>query len=283
MIQGGLPSTAPRSTVDGSDVKLYNLAVQAAKNRDANALASSLLGGGPPSRTGGTGVSRAPYIDPYTARLLQVRGGGGGGGFSGGFRMPQGASPLNWNDILARAQEPYSALIERLKATTEAERQRIGQATNAATTFLGEIDPMAGYRESFQALSAPTASAATYLGAIGADPAQVQAQQNLANQLMAQQAASQQGFAGTVDQASQNYRLAQLAEAYANQQRAQYGLEATSGAQQAAIEMASTQQRNELAKMILDAQLRLLEIQANKRGGGGITNQFAINPATLGF
>lgn len=238
----------------------------------------------------------SPYVSTTPAYTLPGAPAGGSGGGGGGFRgfnfnvggvgtgdQQSGDRPIDWNELLEASTRPYGALSEQLRALTEAERQRIQSATSSAATFLGETDPMARYRETYRALEAPTASAASYLGAIGANPAQVEAQRNLANQLMAQQAAGQQTFSGAVDQANQNYRLAQLAEAYANQQRGMIGLESASSAQQAAIQMAATQQRNEVAKMMLEAQLRLLEIQAQQGQVNPFRGQFQINPQSLGF
>lgn len=242
----------------------------------------------------GLPANYAPFVNRtpnYSVPGATSSGGGGLGGFKGinffdgmsGSGMDRsGGGSINWNELLEASTRPYSGLSDQLRALTEAERQRIQSATSAATTFLGEVDPMAGYRETYRALEAPTASAASYLGAIGANPAQVEAQRNLANQLMAQQAAGQQTFSGAVDQSNQNYRLAQLADAYANQQRGMIGLESASSAQQAAIQMAATQQRNEVAKMMLEAQLRLLEIQAQQKNNG-IGGSFNITPSSLGF
>ena len=232
-----------------------------------------------------TGVSRAPYIDPYTAALMRGGRGGGGGGMRFGdisILPGQSATPIDWNSLVESSTKPYEALGRELGALTEAERQRINQATSAATTYLGEVDPMAAYRETYRTLEAPMAASSSYLGAIGANPAQVEAQRNLANQLMASQAAGQQGFAGAVDQASANYRLAQLADAYANQQRAQTGLGAASNAQQIALQMAAAQQRNQIAQMALEAQLRLMEIQAQQKGRG-LAGSYNVDLSSLGF
>lgn len=187
----------------------------------------------------------------------------GFGGFGGEATQPTPDTPLNWNDILAKAQAPYDTLSQQLRALTETERANIAQATSQAASALQSIDPMAAYRETYRAAEATPAAAMSYLGAIGANPAQVEAQRNLANQLMAAQSASQQGFGSAVDQANQNYRLAQLSEAYLNQQRANAGLGAMSAAQQGAIGLAATQQRNDIAKMLLDLQLQLLQQAAS--------------------
>lgn len=217
------------------------------------------------------------YLADYAKKLLDnpVSFGGGGGGSGSntgifrGFRMPNTETdptpdtPLNWNDILARSQAPYDTLSAQLRELVEKERGNIAQATSQAVNSLGSVDPLAGYRETYRAAEVAPAAAMSYLNAIGANPAQVEAQRNLANQLIGAGMTSQQGFSSAVDQANQNYRLAQLAEAYLNQQRADAGLGAMSTAQQGAISMAATQQRNDIAKMLLEVQLQLLQQAAS--------------------
>lgn len=224
---------------------------------------------------GGKPSSYSPYVSTLPKIAIATpttSGGGGGGSGTGVFRGFRGLSgtkeepapdvPLNWNDILARAQAPYDALTAQLRALAETERGNIAQATGQAVNALGSVDPLAAYRETYQAAQAAPAASIGYLNAIGASPAQVEAQRNLGNQLLAAQTASQQGFGSAVDQANANYRLAQLSEAYLNQQRALAGVGASAGAQEAAIGLAATQQRNELARTLLETQLQLLTMAA---------------------
>lgn len=227
-------------------------------------LASDLLGGADTSVTrtgsgGGTGVMRAPYIDPYMARILSRRG--RGGGVLGGFSIPTepAVDPVvqSINDQIAKYGTQYADILRRLQETVNTERQNIGTASSRAATFMGEIDPMAGYRPTFTALQAPTAAASTYLGAIGANPAQVQAQQALANQLMASQAQDQQAFGSAVDDAQKNYRLAQLAQIYANQAQAESALGTSLGAQQTALSLSQMDREDKLRQALLEYQMQL--------------------------
>lgn len=229
----------------------------------------------------GTGVSRAPYIDPYTARLLTVRGGGGGGGFGGGYERPQ-APGINWDEIMASTKRPYDELSALLNQVSDQERQNIQSGASRATTFLGEMDPMAAYRPTFQSMEAPQAAMTTYLNAIGADPAQVQAQQALSNQLMANQAMNQQQFGSAVDTSQGNFRQAQVMEALLNQQRATSALGLNTGVQQAAIGMSAMQQQNAIRQMLLEAQLRLIEMQS-KNSSPGLRGSMGIDIGSLGL
>jgi hypothetical protein len=187
---------------------------------------------------------------------------------SGGGEQQQSGG-IDWQAILEGIRKPYESLRTSLSDLVNAERGNIQTGASRAATFLGEMDPMAAYRETYPTFQAPTAAASTYLGAIGASPAQVEALRNLQNQMMASQSASQQGFGQAVDTSQNNFRLAQLADVYANQQRADAALGQQYGAQSAAIDMARIQQENVMRQQILETQLRLLEMAA-KEGGGNI-------------
>lgn len=238
--------------------------------KDASKITDSLTGFNPggqvtPSKSTSpsTGVVKVP-LDPYQARMQYLRDSGrGGGGLSGGFGaslqkpgVPD-AVTTSINDQISKYGTMYGDLVKRLQEFTAGERQNITNASSRAATYMGEIDPMAGYRPTFTALQAPQAAASTYLGAIGADPAQVQAQQALANQLMASQAGDQSQFAQAVDAAQRNYRLNQLAEVYANQARAESALGAATSAQQTQIGLKQMEEENALRKMLLEYQMQL--------------------------
>lgn len=240
-------------------------------SKAVTSLASQIVnrpGSQPGKTTGGTGVSRAPYIDPYMARMLSRRGGGGGGfGVGVGMLGTPAVDPVveSINKQISEYGTRYADIMRRLQETVNAERGNITNASSRAATYMGEVDPMAGYRPTFTALQAPTAAASTYLGAIGADPAQVQAQQALANQLMASQAMDQQSFAGAVDQSQNNYRLAQLAEVYANQARAESALGTSLGAQQTALSLSQMDREDKLRQSLLEYQMQLA-IEAMRKG-----------------
>ena len=204
-------------------------------------------------KTGGTGVSRSPLS-----------------GFR--FRMPEQEQTqptpqgISWESIMQGVGQPYRDLIGQLNTLVEQERGNINSGASSLASYLQGMDPMAGYRETAPALQAPTAAASGYLGAIGADPMQIQALQNLQNQMMASQAAGQSAFGQAVDTSQANYRAAQLAEAAMNQQRAQAALSSQLGGQTAAINMARIQQENAVRQALLELQLQLIQMAAQNKG-----------------
>ena len=220
-----------------------------------------------------TGVVR-PVLDPYMARVryLQERGVGGAGQIdtskiftaapapppSGGFG---GTLNYDWDKILGEYNKPYGELTKQLADLTARERLNIQNVGARAGEYLRNMDPMAGYRPTFAALEAPTAASAGYLNAIGASPAQVEAQRNLLNQLMSSQATSQSQFSNAVDASQTNFRLAQLAEMYANQQAAESRLGQTEAQNLTQLELRRIADINAIRKMIMDFENQKLAIQ----------------------
>ena len=268
-----------RTVIDGSDQRFYNTALAKKLAFDPVKAASDLLGTLPtlPKSTGtrSTGVTYNPLSS--LSRLS-------------GFRMPKPDTPpptqqgISWESILQGVGQPYRDLIGNLGTIVEQERNNINAGAGSLASYLSGMDPMAGYRETAPALQAPTAAASTYLGAIGANPAQVQALQNLQNQMMASQSAGQSAFGQAVDTSQANYRAAQLAEAAINQQRAQAALGNQYGAQTTAINMARIQQENAVRQALMELQLQLIQMAAQNKGeidlgGRRDTNQ---EPLTLG-
>lgn len=225
---------------------------------------SDILGGGGTSggstRGNRPGVSLGP-LSPLL--LLNRRWGGLRGGANMGQTPPVAPSVP---PAVQRIRETYGNLSNQLRQMSADEAQRIAQSTGSTIRALQTIDPMAGYRETAPILSAPQASAASYLGAIGANPAQVQAQQALGNQMLASQSAGQSAFAQAMDQYAQNYRRAQESEAYTNQDRALAALNYATQAQNLGIDMARMEQENAIRKMLLDYQIALAT--ANMKTGG---------------
>jgi hypothetical protein len=262
--------TATKPIVDGSDVKLYNYVADKKAATNYDALASNLLGNYIPGNTstGGTGVMRAPYIDPLTAALLSSGWDGRRiGGFGDSQRTETPGPSINWDAIFSSVGDPYSRLQSQLGQTVESERRRIDSGANVAANSLQTTDPMAGYRETYPSFQAPTAAASTYLGAIGANPAQVQALQDYQNQMMASQSASQQGFGQAVDASQGNWRLAQLADIYSNRQLADSQLGQQFGAQSTAIGMAKNMAEASVRQELLALQMELIKAAMSQRDG----------------
>lgn len=270
------PIYVPNTKILGSDQRFYNTATANKLKFDAAAEAARLLGAYvPPKTTSGTRSTGVTY-NPLS-RLS-------------GFRMPQTETPqptqqgISWESILQGVGQPYRDLMGNLGTLVEQERNNINAGAGSLASYLSGMDPMAGYRETAPALQAPTAAASTYLGAIGADPAQVQALQNLQNQMMASQSAGQSAFGRAVDTSQANYRAAQLAEAAMNQQRAQAALGNQYGAQTTAINMARIQQENAVRQALMELQLQLIQMAAQNKGEidlGGRQNR-GQEPLTLG-
>jgi hypothetical protein len=251
-----------------------------------------IFGNREPSMISATGGWNAPFSIPaYTIPGAMPRTGGTGvvasplSGF--GFRGTQNEKTkptqqgIRWDDIISRVGQPYGTLQARLADLVNAERGNIQSGASRAATYLSEMDPMAAYRETIPALQAPTAAASTYLGAIGADPAQVQALQNLQNQMLSSQATGQTNFGQAVDTSQNNYRLAQLADVYANQQRADAALGQQYGAQTAAIDMARINQENAVRQQLLELQLQLVQMAASKDGSSRALEKQGLDFASL--
>ena len=92
-------------------------------------------GRGGTTTSGGGGGGRAPYIDPFTARMLTRRG--GGGGFSGGgFKLP-GTPTLNFSNA---SDGKNVAQLRAMYASALAELQR--QQAEGGQTVLRSVDRM---------------------------------------------------------------------------------------------------------------------------------------------
>lgn len=173
--------------------------------------------------------------------------------------------------VIDRIREVYGGLENQLGQLTADEAQRISQSTQNTLRALQSLDPMASYRESAPMLAAPQAAASSYLGAIGANPAQVQAQQALTNQLLSSQAGSQSSFSQAMNDYLGNYRQAQQADVYTNQDRALAAMNYATQAQRFGLNLARMQEENAIRKMLLEYQLALATQAINKGGGGVIS------------
>lgn len=240
----------------------------------ADDYADDILGTGGSTTGGSTGGNRPGVsLGPLSPLLLLNRR---WSGLRGGPGMDQNqpAAPTT-PPVIERIRETYGNLGSQLRQMSADEAQRIAQSTGSTVRALQSVDPLAGYRETAPMFNAPQASATSYLSAIGANPAQVQAQQALANQMMASQSAGQSAFAQAMDQYAQNYRRAQESEAYTNQDRALAALNYATQAQNLGIDMARMEQENAIRKMLFEYQIALAT--ANLQGGGGGRNRDVPN------
>lgn len=200
---------------------------------------------------GGTGVTRSPLA---------------GVNFGGSMRQQPGTPEPSGPGVFDQIRQSYGALTDELMRMRDDYARQIGESTGSTARFLEMVDPTAAYRVTAPSLQASPAAATSYLQAIGANPAQVEAQRDFANQMMASQMADQTGYQRAVDTTNQAYRQAQLAELYRNQAEAQAGLNAATMGQRAQIGMAQLQQENAIRNALLEYQLALLQAQA-QRGG----------------
>jgi hypothetical protein len=181
----------------------------------------------------------------------------------------QESAPDTRPGVFDQIRQSYGALTDELMRMRDDYSRQIGESTGSTARFLEMVDPTAAYRVTAPSLQASPAAATSYLQAIGANPAQVEAQRDFANQMMASQMADQTGYQRAVDTTNQAYRQAQLAELYRNQAEAQAGLNATTMGQRAQIGMAQLQQENAIRNALLEYQLALLQAQAQRGGGTG--------------
>ena len=226
-----------------------------------------ILGGGT-SNTSRPGVVRSPLSGLNAWNLLNPKFQGINFPRNAGPQQPSGPPPPP--PVIQRIRDLYGGLESQLKGISADEAQRIAQSTASTVRSLQSIDPLAGYRESAPLLSAPTAAATSYLQAIGASPTQVTAQQALGNQMLASQTANQSAFAQAMDQYARDYRRAQEAETYRNQDQALAALNYATQSQNVGLQMARMQQEQEIRKMLLEYQLALAA-KAGGRGGGPMT------------
>ena len=206
--------------------------------------------------------------------------GGGGGGGRGVYRTlfsgaqvkgtPQ-ATPAEDTrpGIFDMVRQQYGDLEKQLMDLRRQYATGINESTGSTARMLQGVDPTAAYRITAPSLAAPPAAATSYLEAIGANPAQVQAQQAYMNQMMQSQAGTQSDYQRAVDQANAAYREAQIAELYRNQAEAQAGLGAATQGQVAQLGMQRLKDEQAIRNALLEYQLAVLQAQAQQSRGGG--------------
>lgn len=206
-----------------------------------------------------TGVTLGP-LNPWWGKLNN---------WGGSMRTQAQPAPAPTTPpVIENIRQMYGNLGTQLNQLSATEADRIAQSSGNTVRALQAIDPMAGYRQTAPMLAAPQAAATSYLQAIGANPSQVTAQQALANQLMQSQSQSQDAFTQAMDQYANQYRRAQEAEVYSNQDRALAALNAATQSQNVGLQMARMEQENAIRKMLLDYQIALATAKI-QRGGGG--------------
>lgn len=219
---------------------------------------------GPDGSSGGGGTTGRPRpgvtlgpLNPLWGRLgnIKLRGG-----------IPQAPAEPSIPPVIQNIRDLYGNLESQLGQVSAAEANRIAQSSGSTLRSLQGIDPMAGYRQSAPMLAAPQAAATSYLQAIGANPSQVTAQQALANQLMQSQSQSQDAFTQALNDYATQYRRAQEAEVYSNQDRALAALNAATQSQGVGLQMARMEQENAIRKMLLEYQIAMAQAQAQGRG-----------------
>ena len=220
-------------------------------------------------------------VDAVLSGDTSLGGGGGGGGrgvyrtlFSGaqlgGTGETGGGSPQDTRPgIFDMVRQQYGDLEKQLMDLSRQYATGINESTGSTARMLQSVDPTAAYRITAPSLAAPPAAATSYLEAIGANPAQVQAQQAYMNQMMQSQAGSQSDYQRAVDQANSAYREAQIAELYRNQAEAQAGLGAATQGQVAQLGMQRLKDEQAIRNALLEYQLAILQAQAQRGGRGG--------------
>lgn len=212
------------------------------------------MGGG-----GGRGVTRGLF---------------GGAKFGGGPGVAQPAEEAQ-PGILDLIRKQYGGLENQLMELSRQYATGINESTGSTARMLQGVDPTAAYRVTAPSLAAPPAAATSYLEAIGANPAQVQAQQAYMNQMMQSQTGSQNDYQRAVDQANAAYREAQIAELYRNAAEAQAGLGAATQGQVAALGMQRLKDEQAIINALLEYQLAAMK---ESGGGGGRGNAGAGLP-----
>lgn len=245
--------------------------------------AGAVFGALPPAY----GPGSAPnYITPLAMndRAYTQTGGGGGRGvtrgmfggakFGGGPGVAQPAEEAQ-PGILDLIRRQYGGLENQLMELSRQYATGINESTGSTARMLQSVDPTAAYRITAPSLAAPPAAATSYLEAIGANPAQVQAQQDYLNQMMQSQAGSQSDYQRAVDQANAAYREAQISELYRNAAEAQAGLGAATQGQVAALGMQRLKDEQAIINALLEYQLAAMK---ESGGGGGRGNAGAGLP-----
>lgn len=234
----------------------------------------AIWGGKPPDNSFRLGVTPLPF-DP---NLRLPKSGGGKTGVTRGLfanvqmrgGTPGGESPQDTRPgIFDMVRQQYGDLENQLMELSRQYATGINESTGSTARMLQSVDPTAAYRITAPSLAAPPAAATSYLEAIGANPAQVQAQQAYMNQMMQSQMGSQNDYQRAVDQANSAYREAQIAELYRNQAEAQAGLGAATQGQRAALGMQRLKDEQAIRNALLEYQLAVLQSQAQQGRGGG--------------
>ncbi len=224
--------------------------------------------GGAGGRGSGTGVDRGPFGN------FRRRSGGGEQG------PPEPTGP----GLLDQIRSSYGSLTDELERMRQQYAQDITQSTGSTARFLEGVDPTAAYRMTAPQFAAPTAASATYLDAIGANPASVQAQRDFMNQMMASQSQSQGEYSRATDLSNNAYRQAQLAELYRNQSEAQAGLNASAMGARTGIGLKQLEQEQAIKMALLEYQLALMQKSAQKGGAQDIANSMPYpNLGNLNF
>ena len=203
-----------------------------------------------------------------------TRGLFGGAKFGGGPGVAQPAEEAQ-PGILDLIRRQYGGLENQLMELSRQYATGINESTGSTARMLQSVDPTAAYRITAPSLAAPPAAATSYLNAIGANPAQVQAQQDYLNQMMQSQAGSQSDYQRAVDQANAAYREAQISELYRNAAEAQAGLGAATQGQVAALGMQRLKDEQAIINALLEYQLAAMK---ESGGGGGRGNAGAGLP-----
>lgn len=205
-----------------------------------------------PSRPSGgrTGVSTGPLREDIP---------GPTGRRTGGPTMPE--QPKPGPGLMDTIREQYGNLSNELMRLRDQYAKDIERSTGSTVSYLEGVDPTAAYRVTTPTLEAPIASASSYLQAIGADPAQVAAQRDYLNQMMASQTAGQNDYSRAIDESSRAYRQAQMAEVFRNAAEAQSGLNAATLGQRAAIGMRQLEAEQAVKQALLEYQLAIMTQQ----------------------
>ena len=235
----------------------------------------ALFGFNPPDNRFRLGVSPLPVKTPGFIDNKNPGGGGTGvdrGPFGNIGRRPrtpnQGPPEPTGPGLLDQIRSSYGSLTDELERMRQQYAQDITQSTGSTARFLEGVDPTAAYRMTAPQFAAPTAASATYLDAIGANPASVQAQRDFMNQMMASQSQSQGEYSRATDLSNNAYRQAQLAELYRNQSEAQAGLNASAMGARTGIGLKQLEQEQAIKMALLEYQLALMQKSAGKGGFG---------------
>jgi hypothetical protein len=150
----------------------------------------------------------------------------------------------------------YDALTAKLNEIATASQGRANTAGLDVASYLGTMDPMAGFTRSNQAMTIPTSATSEYLNAIGASPMQTQAVQSLGQQLLEGQLQGANQYSDAMTQSQNAFRQAQIAQALQNSQVAQANTGTNADAYRMQIQAARTKAEQDLMDQILQYRLR---------------------------